>query len=91
MTGQFTYSRNVKPIVGVAIAGFVLATEFCKLGGAAAQGCNLLDKTAWVALEVLRRSSWRRGNLCQRVFVRIQGFCGICYKLWHPSGRCFAS
>ena len=54
MTGQYTYSRNFKPIVGVAIVGFVLATEFCKLGGAPAQGCNLLDKTAWVALEVLR-------------------------------------
>ena len=67
MTGQFTYSRNVKPIVGVAIAGFVLATEFCKLGGAAAQGCNLLDKTAWVALEVLRPvilAAWQSVPAC---------------------------
>jgi hypothetical protein len=54
MTGPYTYSRNCKPIVGVAIVGFVLAILFCKLDGAAAQGCNLLDKTAWVALDVLR-------------------------------------
>jgi hypothetical protein len=54
MTGQFTYFRNCKPNVGVGIVGFVLATLFCKLDGATAQGCNLLDKTAWVALEVLR-------------------------------------
>ena len=54
MTGQYTNSRNSKPIVGVAIAGLVLAALFCKLDGAAAQGRNLLDKTAWVALEALR-------------------------------------
>ena len=54
MTGQYTDSRNCKPIVGAAIVGFVLATLFCKLDGATAQECNLLDKTVWVALEVLR-------------------------------------
>lgn len=54
MTGQYTFSRNRKAIVGVAIAGFVLATLFCKLDAATAQRCNLFDKTAWVALEVLR-------------------------------------
>jgi hypothetical protein len=51
MTGQ--YSQNCKPIAGVASVGFVLAT-FCKLGGAAAQGCNILSSTAWAALEVFR-------------------------------------
>ncbi len=50
MTGQYTYSRNCKLIVGVAIVGFALATLFCKLDVAAAQGCNLLDETAWIAL-----------------------------------------
>jgi hypothetical protein len=54
MTGQYTFSRNCKAIVGVAIAGFVLATLFCKLDAATAQGCNFFDKIAWVALEVLR-------------------------------------
>jgi hypothetical protein len=54
MKGQYKYFRSSKPIVGVAIIGFVLATLSCKLDGATAQGCNLLDKTACVALEVLR-------------------------------------
>ena len=54
MTGLYTYFRICKPFVGVAIMEFVLATLFCKLDGATAQGCNLLDKTAWAALEVLR-------------------------------------
>ena len=53
MTGQNTYSRNYKPIVGMAIAGFALAALFCKIDGEAAQGCSLLDTAAWVALEVL--------------------------------------
>ena len=66
MTGQYTHTRNSKPIVGVAIIGFVLATGFCNFG-AAAQGCNLLDKTAWVALEVLRPvilSGWQSVPAC---------------------------
>ena len=54
MKAQYIYSRNGKTMVGVAIVGFVLAALFCKLDGAAAQRCNLLDKTAWAALEVLR-------------------------------------
>jgi hypothetical protein len=52
MTGQ--YSRNRKPIVGVAIATFLLPNLFCKLGGEAALGCSLLSKTAWVALALTR-------------------------------------
>ena len=55
MTGQYTYARNRRPFLGAAIGVFVLATLLSKLdGGAAAQACNLLDKTAWVALELLR-------------------------------------
>jgi len=54
MKAQYIYSRNGKTMVGVAIVGFVLAALFCKLDGAAAQRCNLLEKTAWAALEVLR-------------------------------------
>jgi hypothetical protein len=71
MTRQRRYSRNLKPFVGVAIAGFVLATLFCKLDGATAQGCSLLDKTAWVAPEVWRSivllADWQAGSayLCE--------------------------
>jgi len=53
MAGQHIYSPKRKPIAGVSIVGFGLAT-FCQLGGAATQGCNLLSSTAWAALEVLR-------------------------------------
>jgi hypothetical protein len=51
MKGRHKYFRNGKPIAQVAI-GFVLATLSCKLD-VTTQGCNLLDKAAWVALEVL--------------------------------------
>jgi hypothetical protein len=54
MTAQFTYPRNRRPIQGVAFAGLVLATLFCKLEGVAALGCIDLDKTAWVATEMIR-------------------------------------
>ncbi len=70
MAGQYIYSRRRKPIVGVAIVGFGLAT-FCKLGGAATQGCNLPSNTAWAALEVLRSvimlASWHAASayLCE--------------------------
>jgi hypothetical protein len=52
MTEQ--YSRNYKPIVGVALVTLMLPAYFCKLGGAAAPGCKLLGKTVWVALGLLR-------------------------------------
>ena len=52
MTEQ--YSRNYKPLVGVAIVTFTLPTLFCTFGGSAAAGCKLLGKTAWVALGLLR-------------------------------------
>jgi hypothetical protein len=50
---QMTYSRNSKPIIDVAIAGQVLATLSCKFD-VMAQGCSLLEKAAWTALDVLR-------------------------------------
>jgi hypothetical protein len=50
---MYTYYRNCKPIVGVTLCGFALAT-LCKLAGAVAQGCSFLGKTSWVALEVSR-------------------------------------
>ncbi len=59
-----TYFRNPKAIVGVAIVGLVLASLSCRLDGAAAKGCNLLDKVAWVALEALRSvilAGWQPG------------------------------
>jgi ABC-type transport system involved in cytochrome c biogenesis permease subunit len=51
MKGQHKYSRKRKRTVEVAIVGFVFATMFYNLD-AAAQRCSLLDKAAWVALEV---------------------------------------
>jgi hypothetical protein len=62
MTFQFIYSQTCKPVVGVTSVGFVVAT-FCKLGGAAAQGCSLLGNTGWVASALLRSvillADWR--------------------------------
>jgi hypothetical protein len=49
-----THSRNQKPIVKVALAGFLLATLLCMLRGVAAQECFLFHSLAWVALEVVR-------------------------------------
>jgi hypothetical protein len=66
MTGQ--YSRNCKPIVGVAIVLFVLPTLFCRFSGAAALGCNLLGKAARVALALLRSvillADWQAVSAC---------------------------
>ena len=53
MTKQSTYSGNPKPIQEAAIVGFLLATLSCKLDGAAALACQLLDKTAWAVTEVV--------------------------------------
>jgi aspartate 1-decarboxylase len=54
MTNQHTKSQNGKVFVGVVIAGLVLATLFCKLNGAAANSCHLLDSAVWAASEVFR-------------------------------------
>ncbi len=54
MTRQSTYSGNPKPIQEAAIVGFLLATLSCKLDGAVALACQLLDKTAWLATEAVR-------------------------------------
>jgi hypothetical protein len=62
MKGQYKYSRNSKPIVEVAIVGFVLATL-----DVLAQGCSLFDRAAWVALEVLRPVilvAWQSAPAC---------------------------
>jgi hypothetical protein len=53
MTEPNKYSRNDNLIVEVAAVLFVLATLSYKLDGAG-QGCSLVDRTAWVALDVLR-------------------------------------
>ena len=62
MMGQYIYSGNCQPSIGVASVGITLAT-FCKLGGAAAQGCSLLGNTGWVASALLRSvillADWR--------------------------------
>jgi hypothetical protein len=54
MNGRYTHSRDYNSIKGVAIAGFMLVTLFCKLDGPAEEICNLFDKIAWVAFEALR-------------------------------------
>jgi len=62
MKGQYKYFRNSKPIVEVAIVGFVLATL-----DVLAQGCSLFDRAAWVALEVLRPVilvAWQSAPAC---------------------------
>ncbi len=66
-----THSRNRKPIVKVAIAGFLLATLFCALRGVAAQECLLFHNLGWVALEVVRpaaSAAWQSApaHLCER-------------------------
>ena len=52
MTGR-THTLGTANRSWEVIVGFVLATLFCKLDGATAQGLNLLHKTAWVALVIL--------------------------------------
>jgi apolipoprotein N-acyltransferase len=67
MNGQYKYFRSNKPMVGVAIIGFALATSFCKLDGATVQGCSLFNRAAWVAFEVLRPvilSAWQSVPAC---------------------------
>ena len=66
-----THSRNQKPIVKVAIVGFLLATSFCMLRGVAAQECFLFHNLAWVAFEVVRpavSAVWQSApaHLCER-------------------------
>ena len=60
-------SRNSKPIIDVAIAGPVLATLSHKID-MTAQGCGLLGKGAWLALEVLRpaviQAAWQSVPAC---------------------------
>ena len=61
MSGQHTSSRNWERIVGVAIAGFALATLFCRLNGTT-QEWTCLDESTRVVLEVLRPvilASWQ--------------------------------
>ena len=53
MEGHDTYPGKVEQIVGVAIAGFVLATLVGKLTGST-QEWSCLDQATRVVLEVLR-------------------------------------
>jgi apolipoprotein N-acyltransferase len=54
MNRHYSYSRNIILIAAVAILGFALPALFCMFAGATSEGCNLFDKTVWVALEALR-------------------------------------
>jgi len=85
MTRQ--YSRNRKPIVGVAIVTFLLPTLFCKLGETAALGCNPLSKTAWVALALTRTvillANWQAVSGCLWEDSRLfQHFLQIMASIW---------
>jgi hypothetical protein len=86
MTGQYIYSGNPKPTQEVAIVGFLLATLFCKLEGAATLACHLLDTTAWAATEVVRSvilAGWPSvlGYLCEDSRV-IQHLLQILACIW---------
>jgi hypothetical protein len=54
MARQYKGSRGHKAIVGVILAAFGFAIVFQGLDNVAAKGCNLIDMTAWMALEGLR-------------------------------------
>jgi hypothetical protein len=67
MTELNKYSRNCNRIVEVAAVWFALATLSHNVDRAVAQGCNLLDGTAWVALGVLRPvilTAWQSVPAC---------------------------
>jgi hypothetical protein len=70
MKRPYTYSRNQKPIVQGAIAGFVLATLFCMPHAVTAQGCHLFHSVAWLAFQLLRpaiSAAWQTvpAHLCE--------------------------
>jgi hypothetical protein len=48
------YSKDLRLIVLVAVLGIGLATLFFQLDREAAQGCSLLEGTAWIAVDLLR-------------------------------------
>jgi hypothetical protein len=52
MERRYAYSRNVKPIAVTTIA-FALAALFYKFDGEVAQGCELLNRAAGIALEIV--------------------------------------
>ena len=54
MKGRYTLSRSRKPIVQVAMAGFVLANLFYMLHAVGARACHLFRNLAWMAFPVLR-------------------------------------
>jgi len=87
MKAQDKYSRNWKRIAGTGIAGLALAILLCNFDGAEERGCSARFETAGVAVEVLRHVVLA----CWQLYMRIQGVTNIYSKLWHPSGRCFAS
>ncbi len=85
MNGQLAFSQNYKRIVGVAIVGFALAILLCKLDGATRGWC-LLDKSQWVALELLRPVAfavWQsiRAFLCEDLGC-LQHLLQIASSLW---------
>jgi len=54
MARQSTHSRNHPSIATLAIVGLVLSILFRIFNRMIPQSCNLLDQTAWIALQILR-------------------------------------
>ena len=86
MTEPNKYCMNGNLIVEVAAVWFVLATLSYKLDGAAAHGCSLVDRAAWVALDVLRPAilaGWRAIStyLCEDSTV-LQHLLQIVASIW---------
>jgi hypothetical protein len=68
MTRPFTGPGNRKSVVAAAVVGFLLATLFCRIDGAAAAGCGLPGKPVWVVFKVLRPAillaDWQAVSAC---------------------------
>ena len=65
-----TNSRAGRQAAEAAFAAFVLIALSYGIHGMAAEGCGLLEKTSWIALEVLRPmvlAAWESmmGYVCQ--------------------------
>ena len=54
MKTRNNYSRGASLMVLVAVLGIGLAASFFQLDHEAAQGCSLLQGTAWLAFDILR-------------------------------------
>jgi hypothetical protein len=54
MTSQYKSTENSTSSAGVAIVSLLLTTSSCKFGVLAALCCKFLDKTVWLAFDLVR-------------------------------------